>query len=690
MLIDIIQKISAVLGILTACAVLLYRRFGSASWLLCVFLICSAALPGFCILMADTADPDLLFRLAISFLLLAAPLGLLFTWAIDQNGSWQSPSVKRRLISVTLFPVPVLLISLYFIPPTVGAITSLKGMVALGPGGYLSSLYLLITAVVALSRLEQIIRTVEEKIKWQIKFLVLGLAANYASIIYLASKTLLYSFRSAFLPKDALDVFILVFPVSCILILASWRRSFGNSKIVVSQSLVFSSITLLCVGTYLIASALIARWISLRVDLGVPLEAALFLLSIIAFATILLWTSFRHRVRDWIRRNVFRGRYDYRQVWMEATAEIRSVDGTEKTALALASLIQRTLGAIEIGIWLRDREREEILLIAGLGEIVDIQGKEVKGILERLASSADPVRVEDIEKIDENTTVKAFFESTKAAIIVPLTSSGRLVGLLTVGSDRSGRTYNWEAREFLRVIANHAAGEFHKQELLASLMEAKESEAFKSFSTFLLHDLKNFASTLSLIARNAGRHQNNPEFQKDAFQSIFETAEKMKRLCNNLRTFSSNLAANRRACDLNKLIHSAVESLNSGLPQQINLELGELQPVFIDPDEVTRVFQNLLLNAREAISSNGSITVQTDQQNGNAHITVSDDGKGMTKKFLEKELFLPFHTTKSDGLGIGLFQCKKIIEAHEGHIDIESKEGAGTVVTIKLPVAARA
>jgi signal transduction histidine kinase len=66
-------------------------------------------------------------------------------------------------------------------------------------------------------------------------------------------------------------------------------------------------------------------------------------------------------------------------------------------------------------------------------------------------------------------------------------------------------------------------------------------------------------------------------------------------------------------------------------------------------------------------------------------VSVRDDGKGMNREFLEKELFLPFHTTKSGGLGIGLFQSKKIMEAHSGSIIVESEEGKGTKVSLIFP-----
>src|SRR5262249_29611560 len=153
---------------------------------------------------------------------------------------------------------------------------------------------------------------------------------------------------------------------------------------------------------------------------------------------------------------------------------------------------------------------------------------------------------------------------------------GESLGLITLGQDQGGQLLDRESREFARVLASHAAGELHKQQLLATLVETKEAEAFKSFSTFLLHDLKNFASTLSLIASNAVRLRENPEFQKDAFQSIFNTAEKMKRLCNSLRTFSTSPEGKKKLDDLNAVVREVVMGLDSTLSTRLRLELGDV------------------------------------------------------------------------------------------------------------------
>jgi len=299
---------------------------------------------------------------------------------------------------------------------------------------------------------------------------------------------------------------------------------------------------------------------------------------------------------------------------------------------------------------------------------------------------SEPLSMKNLQNKENIAQTKEFMEHARATLLVPLLSSNRIVGLITVGKDRSGRKYGREGREFLRVLAGHAAGEFHKSDLLATLVSAKEDEAFRAFSTFVLHDLKNFASTLSYIAQNAPKYQHNPEFQKDAFQSVYETAEKMKRMCNSLRTFSSTLAADKKYTDLNQIVRTVADTLHVGLHGQLKLELTELPPVFVDEEEVKRVLQNLLVNAREAITPDGVIFIRTLNREDKIDIIVEDNGKGMSREFLEAELFMPFHTTKSSGLGIGLFHSKKIMEAHRGNISVESEEGNGTRIHLTFPV----
>jgi signal transduction histidine kinase len=106
----------------------------------------------------------------------------------------------------------------------------------------------------------------------------------------------------------------------------------------------------------------------------------------------------------------------------------------------------------------------------------------------------------------------------------------------------------------------------------------------------------------------------------------------------------------------------------------------------VDRDQIQKVLINLVLNATEAVGSPGEIRVSTDQIDGWAVLSVRDNGCGMSKEFIERSLFRPFQTTKSRGMGIGLFHSKKIVEAHHGRIEVESDAGNGSTFRVMLPV----
>ena len=349
---DLVQIAAAIFGIASAAVVLIWRRFGAPSWLLSGFLLFGAGTPGM-LTLASRADSDGRLRLAITSLVLAGPCGLLFAWSVGRQDYRRALAHKRRLVAAILIPIPFLLAGLALLQPPLDASVLPKGFVSLGPGGYLASLYLLVISAMALASLEQNLRSVDEIVRWEIKFLVLGLGGVYAAVLFACSKVLLYSFSYALLPQDALRVFSFIFPLCCALILYSWRRSSGRSVIRVSQSFIYGSITLLAVGIYLISSSLIARWISQWGTPGIQIEAIVFMLAVIALAALLLTTQFRHRARLWIRRHIFGGKYDYRRYWMDATEQIRWEETPRKTAAALTRIVQNAIGAIEVSVWLR-------------------------------------------------------------------------------------------------------------------------------------------------------------------------------------------------------------------------------------------------------------------------------------------------------------------------------------------------
>jgi len=115
-------------------------------------------------------------------------------------------------------------------------------------------------------------------------------------------------------------------------------------------------------------------------------------------------------------------------------------------------------------------------------------------------------------------------------------------------------------------------------------------------------------------------------------------------------------------------------------------ELRPLPKMRLDPTQIQNVVTNLLLNARDALGPGGRIQIETSRRNGWAVLTVADNGSGMSPEFMRNSLFRPFQTTKKRGFGIGMFQCKMIVEGHHGKIEVESEPGKGTAFRILLPV----
>ena len=157
----------------------------------------------------------------------------------------------------------------------------------------------------------------------------------------------------------------------------------------------------------------------------------------------------------------------------------------------------------------------------------------------------------------------------------------------------------------------------------------------------------------------------------------------------NLSAAPSQLALQLNDVDLNSLIKDAVGKLpiNGAGHVQIHTDFSRLPRIRADVDELYKVIHNLLLNACEAMNDSGHIRVSTRVNGSHVVLSVQDNGPGMSPEFKDTSLFKPFCSTKKRGLGIGLYQCKTIVEAHSGRIEVESELGKGTTFRVLLPRA---
>jgi putative PEP-CTERM system histidine kinase len=260
--------------------------------------------------------------------------------------------------------------------------------------------------------------------------------------------------------------------------------------------------------------------------------------------------------------------------------------------------------------------------------------------------------------------------------------------MMTVNERVTGEPFTFEDFDLLKTIADQAAGSILNLKILEQLKQAKEIEAFQTMSSFFIHDLKNLASKLSMTLQNLPIHFDNPDFRKDALVAISDSVEKINMMYNSLSLLRQKIDLRPVKVDFNELIASTVSSLNRcKIP--IRQDFRPLPEIFSDPEQIQKVITNLILNSNEAINNKGEIRVATDQKEGWAILSVSDNGCGMSKEFVEKFMFRPFKTTKKQGMGIGLFHSKMIVEAHGGRIDVESEEGKGSTFRVFLPLSGK-
>jgi len=177
---------------------------------------------------------------------------------------------------------------------------------------------------------------------------------------------------------------------------------------------------------------------------------------------------------------------------------------------------------------------------------------------------------------------------------------------------------------------------------------------------------------------------------------IMDETERCRRIVRGLLDFSRQTRIEAAIVDINKIISSTLalvmqQSLFHNIKVEMQLD-PELPKVFVDVGQMQQVFLNIILNAVEAMEGKGSLSVSSrvEQQGQQVAITIRDDGPGMTPE-VQKKIFDPFFTTKPQGkgTGLGLAIAYGIVQKHKGEIIVESRVGAGSQFTVRLPIAAQ-
>ncbi len=316
-------------------------------------------------------------------------------------------------------------------------------------------------------------------------------------------------------------------------------------------------------------------------------------------------------------------------------------------------------------------------------------GADVTALIRAVQQQGHPV---DIDRSQEPWVEELkrrspeYFRDGGHRLCVPLVAGGELLGIMTLGDRVSGIPFSVEDLDLLKCVGDQVAGYLLNIQLSKRLLQAKEMEAFQTMSAFFVHDLKNTASTLSLLLANLPAQFENPAFRQDAFRAVAKSVTRINELIGRLSLLRQKLEMRPSETDLNRVVSDAIGDLAEACQATVVRNLQPLPKILLDPEHMQKVVTNLLLNANDAISNQGEIRVATDQQNGWVVLSVTDNGCGMSAEFLSHSLFRPFQTTKKKGIGIGMFHSKMIVEAHRGKIEVQSEPGKGSTFRVLLPL----
>ena len=290
----------------------------------------------------------------------------------------------------------------------------------------------------------------------------------------------------------------------------------------------------------------------------------------------------------------------------------------------------------------------------------------------------DAVRAGNAPASDADAVPDWILAAPDAWALVPLTHGGQVAGVILLARPPVDRALDWEDYDLLRVAARQAASCLAEDRAHAALADAARFDEFNRRFAFIIHDIKNLVSQLSLTARNAERHADNPDFRTDMIATLKDSSERLQALLTRLSQHSGERSEPVQPVD-------AAALLARTAARREHVVVTAAAPAFAlaQPARLETVLGHLVQNAIEA---GGEVTLSAIPDGNRLAIAIADTGVGMSAAFVRDQLFRPFASTKPGGFGLGAFEARQLIEAMNGRIEVTSREGEGTCFRLFLPL----
>ena len=540
---------------------------------------------------------------------------------------------------------------------------------------------------------------------------LLYLAAGAAGSVIFSATDLLHLYGLPFPPLGALVTTLYLFFLA---------QTLQRLRLLDLQELLgkVASLTLLALILAAIYGALVA-WVGPRPGLF------LFNTLIASFVILILFEPLRAKVEEWVVATLFTERFQMVRVLTGLKNRVASIIEIDELARVVLDTLHETRRVTHASIYLLSDDRPGFYRLGfrGPDPVPFLDAAAARGLLAAAASGQKAVLKENVERRlaelrtePENTRrvreelkrlndILAAMGQMKAGITVPLVGGERIIGFLNLWDERVAEAYASDEIAGVLEIAEHVSTVVENSKLFDRMKERDRLAALGEMAAGLAHEIRNPLGSI----KGAAQYLDPKHMQGEDGEFLGVIVEEVNRLNGVVTQFldySRPLKQSFGPTDLNDVITRTARLLQpecDNAKVELKLELDAALPKAIgDAEQLKQVFINLAMNAMQAMQGGGSLTVKTAQPDEGAwrlpglmrggeqvEICFSDTGKGIPAE-QQRNIFVPFYTTKEKGTGIGLAICQRIVKSHGGSISVQSAPGQGTEFIIRIPAIAEA
>lgn len=333
-----------------------------------------------------------------------------------------------------------------------------------------------------------------------------------------------------------------------------------------------------------------------------------------------------------------------------------------------------------------------------------------KTIVRELLRSGESILISDTMKDERLKDAESItIQKVRSAMCVPIRTKDSIIGIMYVDTRITVGEFSRRDLEMLTAICNQIGVSIENARLFEDLEKAnrelkeKQTELIESekmaalghLAGGIVHEVKNPLTGIvgysQMLLRNLKEGKKDPDVIEKGLAVIEKQGQRCMGILRNLLEFSRRKPSRMKSVNVNQVIEEALAIMAYHIePGKTKIEVikrydPNLSQVKADPDQLQQVFLNLCINARDAMSSGGTLTIVTKNAEKEVIIEFIDTGCGIPEDKLGL-IFKPLYTTKEEGkgTGLGLSVSKEIIERHNGRIDVKSEVGKGTTFTVRL------